>query len=161
MALLNTATGWVFIVEFLGVHSFEDFVTPCSLVGFPPTRRHDVTRQMFCSLLLSPSTCLTSQQFSRFSKQHSLTDQALLIHCSVHYYYYHHPLALLRSSSAGSHHSTVSLTKHFLFTFLPKTSNCTACIQYYCFLHWNIQSVEEIKQFQSVVQFRWDNTVCG
>jgi hypothetical protein len=41
MALLNTATGTVFIVEFLGVHSFEDFVTPCSLLGFSA---HQTTR---------------------------------------------------------------------------------------------------------------------
>jgi hypothetical protein len=70
MALLNTATGRDFIVEFLGVHSFEHFVTPCSLVGYPPTTLHGVTRQMFCSLLSSSSsTFLTSQQFSRFPKQ--------------------------------------------------------------------------------------------
>jgi hypothetical protein len=82
MALLNTATCRDFIVEFLGVHSFEDFVTPCSLVGYPPTRLHAVTRQMFCSLS-SPSTFLTSQQFSLFSKQYIPPDQALLIHCSA------------------------------------------------------------------------------
>jgi hypothetical protein len=76
-----------FIMEFLGVHSFEDFVTPCSLVGYPPTRLHGVTRQKFCSLLLSSSsTFLTSQQFSRFSKQYSLPDQALLIHCSAKHF---------------------------------------------------------------------------
>jgi hypothetical protein len=34
---------------------------------------------------------------------------------------HHHPLSLLHSSSAGSPNSTVSLTKHFLFTVLPKT----------------------------------------
>ena len=82
MALLNTERGRVSIVEFLVVHSFEDFVTPCSLVGYRPTGLHGVTRQMFCSLL-SSSNFLTSQQFSRFSKQYSLTDQALLIHCSA------------------------------------------------------------------------------
>ena len=29
----------------------------------------------------------------------------------------------------------VSLTKHFLFTVLPKLSDYTACIKYYCFTH--------------------------
>jgi len=99
MALLNTATGRVFIVEFLAVHSFEDFVTPCTLVGYPPTRLHGVTRQMFCSLLLSSSssTFLTSQQFSLFSKQHSPTDQALLTHCSAKHFQLHgmHSVLLL------------------------------------------------------------------
>ena len=50
-------------------------------------------------LFLILPTFLTSQQFSRFSKQYSLPDQALLIHCSAenfqlygmyHYYYYYH-----------------------------------------------------------------------
>jgi hypothetical protein len=40
MALLNTATGSVFIAEFLGVHRFEDFVTPCSLSAHQTTRCH-------------------------------------------------------------------------------------------------------------------------
>ena len=93
-----------------------------------------------------------------------------LIYYYYHYYYYYcwccfffqfYPLSLLRSSSACSQNGTVSLPKHFLFTVLPRTSNCTARIQNYCFLHWNIQSMVDTKQLQSVVQFMWDNTVCG
>jgi hypothetical protein len=107
MALLNTAIGRVFIVEFLGVHSFEDFVTPCSLVNYPPTRLHGVTRQTFCSLLLllPSSTFLTSLQFSRFSKQYSLPDQALLIHCSAKNFqlYGMHSVLLLSALEYAEH----------------------------------------------------------
>jgi hypothetical protein len=38
---------------------------------------------LLLSSLLSSSTFLTPQQFSLFSQQHGLTDQALHIHCST------------------------------------------------------------------------------
>ena len=107
MALLNTATGRVFIVEFLDVQNIDDFVTPCSLVDYPPTRIHGVI-QMFCSLSSSSSssTFLTSQQFSLLSKQYSLTAQALLIHCfAKNFQMYGMHSALLLSALKYTEHS--------------------------------------------------------
>jgi len=61
-------------------------------------------------------------------------------------YHHHHPYALLHSGLAVLKTSRVSLTKHFLFTVLPK-SDYTACNIQYCFLHSNLWARAEISSF--------------
>jgi len=38
--------------------------------------------------------------------------------------------------------------QHVLFTVLPKLSDCTACLKYCCFLHYNIYSRAGIEWFE-------------
>jgi hypothetical protein len=64
--------------------------------------------------------------------------------------YPHYKHSLPHSSSAGSHKSTVSLTKHFLFTVLPKTF---WLYMYYVLVLCALEYIEqaEIEQFQTFV----------
>ena len=63
---------------------------------------------------------------------------------------YHHHHALLHSSLAVLKTLRVSLTKHFLLTFLSR-SDYTACNIQYCFLRSNLWARAEMMQFQTCV----------
>jgi hypothetical protein len=70
-----------------------------------------------CELLLphGPATCCVACKAS-----------ALLVIIVAMIFF--NPISLLRNSSTGSQNSTISLTKHFLFIVLIKSSNCTVRI---------------------------------